>query len=352
MSDKLAQRNLNVVGVASPHLVPYTFDIKPTASELPPSQMPDELMIDWGNVPSGTKASIYLPGLNAQSILTTADRLYSHHDLSRLDEHTLGCKAAGISYIPIPPGIGANHASNHAGLMTIDVPPTVRRGQAFKVVTRQITNTFGLAPEAQAPPEIAAVSRVAATHDVIKWRKVLGSFQVTIPVQTKAVLLEPEQRLLSVLRWISRSIPRDNRWRPVFDRYLEQIAGRVDALGGDSRHLSASSSGDWKAGARCKSWGRFVAALLGVLLASFGSLTGAALAVVLPLVAVFLVVAVAWFKKCHPKSSGWLRTLLAGIGLGAALLAILALVGITAPQLMPVLCVLIVLAAVGYLLGR
>jgi hypothetical protein len=357
MSDKLAQRNLNVVGVASPHLVPCTFDIKPTASQLPSSQMPDELMIDWGNVPAGTKASIYLPGLNAQSILTMADRLFSHHDLSCLDEHTLGCKAAGISYIPIPPGITSNHASNHvsshAGLLTIDVPPTVRKGQTFKVVTRQITNTFGLAPEAQKPPEIASVSRVAATHEVIKWRKVLGSFQVTIPVQTKAVLLEPEQRLLSVLRWISRSIPHDNRWRPVFSRYLEQIAGRVDALGGDSSQVSASSSGDWKAGARCKTWGRLVAALLAVLLASLGSLTGAALAVVPPLLALFLVVmAVAWCKKCRPKTSGWLRTLLAGIGLGAALLAILTLVGITAPQLIPVLCALIVLAAVVYLLGR
>jgi len=224
--DKLAQRNLNVVGVASPHLVPYTFDIKPSAANLPPDQMPDELMIDWGNVPAGSKASIYLPALNAQSILSTADRLYSHHELSRLDDHTLGCKAAGISYIPIPSGT----ASNHAGLMTIDVPPTVRKGQTFKVVTRQITNTFSVAPGAQMPPEIGGVPKVAAVQDVIKWRKVLGSFQLTIPVQTKDVLLEPEQRLLSVLRWISRSIPQDNRWRPVFDRYLEQIEGRVDAL--------------------------------------------------------------------------------------------------------------------------
>jgi len=72
-----------------------------------------------------------------------------------------------------------------------------------------------------------------------------------------------------------------------------------------------------------------------------------------PLLAVFLVVvAVARFKKCHPKSSAWLRMFLAGAGLGAAVLAILTLVGITAPQLMPVLCVLIVLAAVLYLLSR
>ncbi len=182
-----------------------------------------------------------------------SDRLYSHHDLSRLDDHTLGCKAAGISYIPIPPGVD----SNHAGLMTIDVPATVRKGQLFKVVTRQITNTFSVAPEPQTPPEIAVVPSVAATAGVIKWRKVLGSFQLTIPVQTKEALREPEERLLSVLRWISGSIPHGNRWHPVFRRYLEQTAGRVDALGGDSSQASPSSSGDWKARSRCKTWGRF-----------------------------------------------------------------------------------------------
>jgi hypothetical protein len=189
--------------------------------------------------------------------------------------------------------------------------------------------------------------------DVIQWRKVLGSFQLTIPVQTKQVLLEPEERLLSVLRWIAKSIPQDNRWHPVFHRYLKQIAGRVDALGGDSTQVSPSSSGDWKAGARCRTWSLVVAVLLGALLASLGSLTGAALTVVPPLFAVCLVVAAAmWFKKCHPRLSGWLRELLAGAGLGAAVLAVLALAGITAPQLIPILCGLTILAAVAYLSDR
>src|ERR1051326_8728684 len=43
-SDKLAQRNLNIIGVASPHLVPVAFDIKPTAAG---HTKPDELMFDW-----------------------------------------------------------------------------------------------------------------------------------------------------------------------------------------------------------------------------------------------------------------------------------------------------------------
>ena len=74
---------------------------------------------------------------------------------------------------------------------------------------------------------------------------------------------------------------------------------------------------------------------LGGLLASLGSLTGATLAVVPPL---FAARAPWWlwpyeFKKCHPRPIRWLREIKAGAGLGAALQAILVLVGVTAPRL-------------------
>ena len=243
VSDKLAQRNLEIVGVASPHQVPQTFDIKPTAASLAPGQKPDELTIDWGELPAGSKASIYLPGTSADTILEMADKLYSYHGLSRADAHTLNCTASGITYVPIPPGVG----SNYAGLMTIDLPATVKRGQAFRVVSRQITNTSDRLV-GQPPPlpgiEIAARARRAAATDQIEWRRVLGSFQLTIPVETKETLLVPEERLLSVLRWIFRGIPRHSRWFPVFRRYVEQIAGRVSSLGGDPSQILPTPSGD------------------------------------------------------------------------------------------------------------
>jgi len=73
---------------------------------------------------------------------------------------------------------------------------------------------------------------------------VLGSFQLSIPVETREALSGLEERLLSVLRWIDRGIPHHNRWYPVFRRYLEQIAGRVSALGGDPSKILPSPSGD------------------------------------------------------------------------------------------------------------
>lgn len=72
----------------------------------------------------------------------------------------------------------------------------------------------------------------------------IGSFHLSIPVSTKEELLPPEERLLSVMRWIFRSIPRHERWYPVFRRYLAVLAGRVSALGGDPDDIIPSPTGE------------------------------------------------------------------------------------------------------------
>ena len=56
----------------------------------------------------------------------------------------------------------------------------------------------------------------------------IGAFQLTIPVSEKSLLLPREQLQLSVLRWIGEAIQPTNRWYPVFHRYLQGIAGRVE----------------------------------------------------------------------------------------------------------------------------
>jgi hypothetical protein len=239
LSDKLAQRNLNIVGAASPHQIPVTFDIRPTAASLPDGQTPDELMVDWSALPPDSTASIYLPGTSADAILKAADRLYTRHGLSRADAHTIACRARGITYVPIPRGTG----SNFAGLLTVDLPPSLPRGRTFTVLARQITNASGrLSPP---PPKIQSRKDAAAVIlEEFAWRRVLGSFQISIPVETKRELLEPEERLLSVLRWIARGIPTGNRWYPVFRRYLHQIAGRVGGLGGNPTTILPSPQGN------------------------------------------------------------------------------------------------------------
>ncbi|HEX9235514.1 MAG TPA: hypothetical protein VF972_04480, partial [Actinomycetota bacterium] len=251
-SDKLAQRNLTIVGVASPHTVPTTFDIKPTSAELPAGEIPDELMLDWGKLPEASTARIYLPGTNAQDILAMADKLYSGHDLSRSDAHTVTCAARGITYVPVPPGVG----SNYAGLLTIEVPDRVERGQVYEVLIRQLRNVAAPRPTPPPPPPpppglvetaLVGASVKGKERDLIRWRRVLGTFQLSIPVQSRPDLLATDERLLSVLRWIARSIPPTERWYEVFRRYLSEVAGRVRALGGDPDQITPSSSGEgWR----------------------------------------------------------------------------------------------------------
>ncbi len=253
-SDKLAQRNLSILGAASPHTIPQPFDIRPRAASLAAEVLgPDELMIDWGNVPNGTTATVFVPELDADAVLTRADALYDRHLLSRVDDHTIGVVANGISFIPIVRAAGANLA----GLVTIELPASVTHGQTYHVVVRQLT--LARAPLVSPPPPppqpqlrarrraggaVLAASSVAAESERLAiFRRVVGSFQIDTPVTTKTALLGREERNLGVLRFIAEALTPANRWHPIFERYLQLVAGRVTALGGDPSKIPPSPSG-------------------------------------------------------------------------------------------------------------
>ncbi len=239
--DKLAQRNVAWADVNAAQ-AGTTFEIRPTALGLPAGQTPDELMIDWNTTPDG-EASIYLPAVNAADVVAVADRTYATHRLSHDGAHTIRCKTGGITYVPIPP----SGPVNYAGLLTVDVNTSGRRGETFTVVVRQLTNAFGHAPPPPPPPQIALRTKVAPAVVVrgeIAWRRVIGAFQLTIPVKTKEALLLREERDLSVLRWIAQAIPTTSRWYPVFHRYLGLIGGRVGSFGGDPSSIFPSPTGD------------------------------------------------------------------------------------------------------------
>ncbi|HEY6289113.1 MAG TPA: hypothetical protein VIW48_06690, partial [Nitrospiraceae bacterium] len=234
-SDKLAQRILAIVESANPgsdasHRIPHTFTMEPTRTVQQPTDKPDELMIDWGNTPAGNIATLYLPGVRVAEMLEIAGKTFDLQTLERVDDHTLQCKTGGVTYIPLPPGVGIALA----GLLTVDLPSNITQGQVFTIVLRQLR-----ADRVAPPPPIQITSRttgtVAATSvgEDVFGRRILGTFQITIPVRTKEVMLDAEVRGLSVLRSILASIPAENRWFLVFSRYVDQVAGRVKALGGN-----------------------------------------------------------------------------------------------------------------------
>ena len=212
---------------------------------------PDELLIDWTTLPAGSDATLYLPGADATAIKKAADQRYVVHHLKLIDPHTLATPARGITYVPIPEGSGANLP----GLLTIALPSSVRYGQAFRVVVREVSNIAGKATVPPPPIGLGAAAAASARRDqALRWRRITGSFQISIPVRTEDVLLLPEERLLAVLRWILESIPTANRWRPVFGRYVDQIADRVRGLGGNPDEIKPSPTGDVRPGrelARC-----------------------------------------------------------------------------------------------------
>jgi Glutaminase len=325
-SDKLAQRNLAIVESANPGLVasrriPQTFEIRPATSKTGP----DELMIDWGEVPVGSEATLYLPGFDTNEILMLATLKYHSHRMVRIDEHTLKFETGGITYVPLPFADGS-----FPGMLTVDLREGVTKGEVFKIVVRQVT---------------AGHKPVALAHGLEPvepdWRQVLGSFQLTIPVRDKAEMLPAQQRLLSNLRWIERAIPEDDRWVPVFGKYVAQVAQRVDALGGNSADVAPSATGQWQeAHRKCRQLALATVLINMLLVIGLGTLPANWLALAgLPLAALLIGTAYVWKKKCRPRLCQLLRAFLTGTGLGTVTLAILAAFGQSTPQLISALVV-------------
>jgi hypothetical protein len=241
-TQKLSQRNLAIdhsdnPGIADTHRVQHSFAVHPTTSAPAAGQGPDELMIAWGEVPHGTPVSIYLPGVRAAEVLDLANRRFDLQTLSRIDDHTLGCKTAGVTYLPIPAG----GALDLVGLITLDLPQTVRTGELFRIVLRQIVD--GPAPAARTSTTVTlgrsraraarAVNAAVATPPVRhRPRHILGTFQLSILVKTARDILPGDERTLTALRRVSATIPAENRWYPVLQRYIAQLSTRIVALGG------------------------------------------------------------------------------------------------------------------------
>lgn len=260
-SDKLAQRNLQVTGSDNPggplaHRIPQTFDIRPSA-KVGVLDYPDELMIDWGKIPVGSAASIYWPQVLASEVLFLARQLYGSQTLSASDAHTIQCTVTGgVTYVPIPTGAG----ESFAGLFTVDLPTTVVAGQEFDIVVRRVgtkpidrivINTPRMRQTMEStrgkPQAKVNVERDQKPGELIlpsnRYRYVVGTFQVKIPVATADSLLVPEMNTLAIMKWRLSRMASSNRWYLVLKRYIGYIADRVQGLGGDPASILPSPDG-------------------------------------------------------------------------------------------------------------
>ncbi len=228
-SDNLAQRNILLDETPNPggfgsHLVHHTFEIKPSPFPFPKQRPvgvatgaaarlhPDELCIDWGNLPRDSHVTFYLPQVDTDPVLRYASLRSGPSHLKRAGAHTLRCKVADVSFIPIP----GPFTTALPGLMSVQLPPNVTKGQQFTIVVRQVDG---------------------------RTLRVVGTFQFTIKVKTAQEVLPGMKRNLSVLKHIALSIPENNRWYPVFERYLTELGERIRALGEDPDQIAPSPTG-------------------------------------------------------------------------------------------------------------
>jgi hypothetical protein len=241
-SDKLAQRNIAWIdgpnpGTVQSRVMAHPFEVAATSAQ---ANEPDELVIDWGNTPKGSTAEIYLPAVSAVEVSGLAQRRYAVHELSVFDSHTVECPAHGITYIPLPAGIG-----RYAGLISVTLPPGIKRGDRYDILARQLTTkqTAIRIPPPEQPAITAAVS-ASAELTRVRWRQVNGAFQFALVIKVREEVLYPEERLLAWLRWrIGETDPAD-RWYDVLRQYELVVAGRVRGFGGDPGKIPPSQYGD------------------------------------------------------------------------------------------------------------
>jgi len=173
---------------------------------------PDELMIDWGGLPSGATALLYIPELRASDTLELLSRRWADRGVSLVDDHTLSIPVTGMSHIPIP----ALKPGALAALLTVQLPESVRKGQTF----------------------IVTVNQVSTISD-----RIVGSFELRIPVGGAENFLAAEKRWLAVLKDTVRSRPTDHRWTPVLRRLVDIVACRVRGFGGNPEEIPPSPKG-------------------------------------------------------------------------------------------------------------
>lgn len=156
--DKLAQRNLQISpgdnpGSAATNVIPQNFVLRPSPSVWPtpdtPTPGPDVLMIDWGDTPVGSNASIYWPQIAASSVISLAAQYAPSLRVVAVDANTVQFHvAAGIQYLPIP----TLAATSVPGLLVVNLPDTVVVNQEFTVVIRSASTTSVTLPVLIKPP--------------------------------------------------------------------------------------------------------------------------------------------------------------------------------------------------------
>jgi hypothetical protein len=290
-SDKLAQRNIALSEVANPGLnasrvAMHTFQLEATPHAITEGLPPDDVLLEWNRgktgVPDGASVRIFIPTWNTAEVLELAERFYPRHELRALDAHTISVPGGGIRYVPVPRSF-----QRQTGVIAVELPLGIQKGQRFDVAVRQITNrsrgnkpptrtelislkkaeelleglpngpkhrarkggVFSLGDRKTLITDLRVLDAAGdhailvehpdpkkvleAQRSALSWRETIGAFQLGVPVSTKDDMLVYHLRLLSLFRWRLESLRPNHRWYETLRYYVDRLADKVRALGGD-----------------------------------------------------------------------------------------------------------------------
>jgi hypothetical protein len=144
-----------------------------------------------------------------------------------------------VTYIPIPTGDGGSRA----GLLTIDLPTTVRYGNEFDVLVRRIATRQVIKSRGADTPEppVPVANAIEQTQPV--WRYISGSYLARISVQRESKILPVDENLLAILKWRLGLIGPANRWYKVLLLWIDYLSVRISGMGGDPAQVPPSPKG-------------------------------------------------------------------------------------------------------------
>src|SRR5260221_1435511 len=116
--------------------------------------------------------------------------------------------------IPLP----QRRMTNIAGLITIQLPIGIKKGPKYTVVIQQYSG--------------------------LKQRNV-GSFQFTIVVKADVDVLPEVANMLSLMRYNASLISISDRWYPIMNRYITQLADSVRDFGTDPNEIKGAPYGTY-----------------------------------------------------------------------------------------------------------
>src|SRR5262249_749699 len=125
-------------GVDGSRIAVHTFEIEATPNPISDAMPPDELLLNWPTrPPDGTLLRLHIPSWNARDVVDLADRLYARHEIEAIDDHTIEIPAGAAGYVAIPMSY-----QRQTGVLEVELPLGIKKGQRFDVSIRQITNRF------------------------------------------------------------------------------------------------------------------------------------------------------------------------------------------------------------------